>query len=410
MLRKKAIRNVNPDKIYISEAIPTRYNLEYVEEYMRIMEEQKRPVRFEYGSKYYIDYQRKVSFFMEKESSYKYEKTKEGIILRKTTGGTQEIRVELTEVDRNLRSLVLQRFSSKTGTPHKNSFSFEAEEIIRLRDFLNSLELIPIEGGKHQAIEFKEVKELKNLTTQISKNKKLIQEILDKNITEVDIALLKYRKKQLEVFRKLLDDNQYFNDLLEKKKLRGKETLWQAFFEKNSWIFGYGLSYIYSSNLDDKKLEQVVNGYTFNERGKRADGVMKTRGLLNMICFAEIKHHKTKLINHKLAYRSDCWKISEELNGAVVQSQKTVQKAKRKLEDEIRIKDKNGNPTGEIVYMYQPKSFIVVGNLEEFNTENGVNAEKLSSFELFRQNLVSPEIITFDELYERAKFIVEQEK
>jgi hypothetical protein len=144
MLRKKAIRNVNPDKIYISEAIPTRYNLEYVEEYMRIMEEQKRPVRFEYGSKYYIDYQRKVSFFMEKESSYKYEKTKEGIILRKTTGGTQEIRVELTEVDRNLRSLVLQRFSSKTGTPHKNSFSFEAEEIIRLRDFLNSLELIPI--------------------------------------------------------------------------------------------------------------------------------------------------------------------------------------------------------------------------------------------------------------------------
>jgi len=40
-------------------------------------------------------------------------------------------------------------------------------------------------------------------------------------------------------------------------------------------------------------------------------------------------------------------------------------------------------------------------------TENGINEEKFSSFELFRQSLNSPEIITFDELYERTKYIVE---
>ena len=61
----------------------------------------------------------------------------------------------------------------------------------------------------------------------------------------------------------------------------------------------------------------------------------------------------------------------------------------------------------ERFFLYQPKSFVVVGTLEEFISANGINEEKLGSFELFRKNLANPEIITFDELYERAKFIIQ---
>jgi len=43
----------------------------------------------------------------------------------------------------------------------------------------------------------------------------------------------------------------------------------------------------------------------------------------------------------------------------------------------------------------------------EFVSEHGVNKDKLRSFELLRKNTSNPEIITFDELYERAKFIVQ---
>ena len=39
-----------------------------------------------------------------------------------------------------------------------------------------------------------------------------------------------------------------------------------------------------------------------------------------------------------------------------------------------------------------------------------MNEDKFSSFELFRQNQTNPEIITFDELYERAKFIVKNDE
>ena len=49
----------------------------------------------------------------------------------------------------------------------------------------------------------------------------------------------------------------------------------------------------------------------------------------------------------------------------------------------------------------------MAGRLSEFQAEHGVNAEKYSSFEVFRSSLTSPEIITFDELYERAAFIVD---
>jgi hypothetical protein len=68
----------------------------------------------------------------------------------------------------------------------------------------------------------------------------------------------------------------------------------------------------------------------------------------------------------------------------------------------------DGDPTGAYSYNYMPRSFLVVGHLKQFTNEHGVNEEKHRSFELFRGNISSPEIITFDELYERARFIVHQ--
>jgi hypothetical protein len=51
----------------------------------------------------------------------------------------------------------------------------------------------------------------------------------------------------------------------------------------------------------------------------------------------------------------------------------------------------------------------VAGSLGEFEAEHGTNLRKFRAFEMFRRNLVAPEVITFDELYHRAKYIVEQQ-
>jgi hypothetical protein len=56
----------------------------------------------------------------------------------------------------------------------------------------------------------------------------------------------------------------------------------------------------------------------------------------------------------------------------------------------------------ESIYTVKPRGIVVIGNLSELNSR-----EKRNSFEQFRNNLSNPEVITYDELYERARYIVE---
>ena len=206
------------------------------------------------------------------------------------------------------------------------------------------------------------------------------------------------------MYERLLNDADYFSQLKDKKNTTN-EGLWQKYFEKNPWVFGYGLGYIFLSGLDDKKLEQVVQGHSVSAHGKRVDALMKTKGIISNLCFVEIKTHATDLLDSK-PYRSGCWAPSKELAGAISQVQGTVASAIENLSSKISLDDKFGNPTGEDIYNYQPKSYLVIGSMAEFSTEHGVNKDKLRSFELLRKNTSNPEIITFDELYERARFIV----
>ena len=178
--------------------------------------------------------------------------------------------------------------------------------------------------------------------------------------------------------------------------------------DTNPWIFGYGLNYIFSSPASDGKLEQVVAGFDFNRPGKRVDALMRTHGLISSLCFVEIKTHKTLLLRDTKEYRPGCWMISADLAGSVAQIQKPVQKALSSLRSKVELLDYIGDPTCEVVYLYQPKSYVVIGNLAQFQVPNGINEEKYGSFDLFRQNVVNPEIITFDELFSRVKFIVKR--
>jgi hypothetical protein len=55
------------------------------------------------------------------------------------------------------------------------------------------------------------------------------------------------------------------------------------------------------------------------------------------------------------------------------------------------------------VYAVDPRSFLVIGNLDQVRG----NDDKIACFELYRRNIRAPEILTFDELFQRASCIVE---
>ncbi len=153
-------------------------------------------------------------------------------------------------------------------------------------------------------------------------------------------------------------------------------------------------------------MEQIVAGSSIQGAGKRVDSLLRTRGRISSLCFAEIKTHNTSLLEQN-QYRPEVWAPSRDLVRAIAQIQKTVERAEDEIGHRLDSRDDDGNPTGESSFLIRPRAIVVVGHLAEFTTEHGINEPKYSSFELFRRQLNSPEILTFDELYERARFIVE---
>ena len=133
---------------------------------------------------------------------------------------------------------------------------------------------------------------------------------------------------------------------------------------------------------------------------------MKTRAAVSALCLVEIKKSSTQLLKSN-EYRSGTWVPSAELSGAVAQCQETLRAATDVLDTHHRFSDKQGNLTGEELMSVQPRSFLVIGSLSQFQSVHGVNASRYQAFEGFRRNLRQPEILTFDELYERARFIVD---
>jgi hypothetical protein len=225
-------------------------------------------------------------------------------------------------------------------------------------------------------------------------------------LRDEDVQMLLDRKATLALFDRLLNDQAFFDAEMARTG-KGPEAVWQQFFEDNTWIFGYGLTLLACDQYDDAKLEQITTGRNvFTGGGKRGDGVMKTKGFVQTLLFAEIKRHDTKLLKATPYREPDVYQVDQELSGAISQVQKTAHKAVKKLEDLHRQSDPNG-VFGFEVSTIRPRQVVVVGNLAQLADGDDVNVEKMTSFELWRRDQMGVEVLTFDELYERARYIVE---
>lgn len=333
---------------------------------------------------------------------------KKEIVLRQKEGGKRIVKATFFEDPRAVSVLNLQAYTDATGSPHKSNFALIGSEIGKFLEFAKHIQEYIFHHDHEVNITDEELREFilseRRGTKFLTDNPDILSEVLRTKVTKEDIVAVAYRREQLAAYARLMDDPEYFAHAEEFKGCTG-EALWQKFFEKNTWFFGYGLGYLFLSSLDDEKLENYVQGHSIAAHGKRVDALMKTRGLISSLCFVEIKIHTTKLLSSK-SYRKGCWAPSAELVGAVAQVQGTVQAAVDHIGSKFSGTDNDGAPTGEEAFNYQPRSFLVIGSLSEFMGEHGVNAEQYRSFELYRRNTNWPEIITFDELYERASHIV----
>jgi len=337
---------------------------------------------------------------------------KHEVVLRTTPTGKRQIKMLLVEDPRLIKSILLQSFDMSEGkdSPSRNAhFLITGKEI----DELVELAMLAVNAEFRAEDKFRiGIDQLSRFTLSrdaakqlIGKNEQLLEDILTSEVTERDLVTVAYRRRQLDLFERLLSDDTFFDE--QASQVRGPEEVWQRFFEANHWIFGGSLFFNAAGAIDEGKLERVVAGASVVGPGKRADGLLSTRGRVGALCFAEIKTHRTRLLQ-KSQYRPGVWGPSSDLTDAVAQSQRTVHLAEANIREALRIVDDEGNPLGKEAYLIRPRSVLVCGDLQEFVAEHGVNREKFACFELFRRHLQGPEVVTFDELLERACLLVEQ--
>ncbi len=284
---------------------------------------------------------------------------------------------------------------------------FHSETLKKFYEILKELYTLGQEGVRMGVREFL-VGEIESFIEVPSNRKQFVQKLLEQNFGE-------------EIWKELTDTNpdlvtrlsrariqhersealeEFEHSLIDEEK---NEAYWQQFFYQNQWIFGYGLNYQFLSLLMD---QANYGGSDYTGKGSQnGDFLMSSNAMAKFTCLVEIKKPITNLLtytaeNKPKQYRNGVYLLSRELTGAVSQLQvncNSWQETSRNRKNDRGLHANNINTV-------MPKGVLIIGNTKELDTDDATE-----TFELYRRNMFNPEIITFDELHERAKFIVHRD-
>lgn len=249
------------------------------------------------------------------------------------------------------------------------------------------------DGDKTKLLEF-----LGNQTGQ-----ELVRELLATDGIEAgDIVNVGYRKRQLKIFEAMLADERAVQSYAQDSSIShfSVEGVWQHFFERNTWIFGYGLAYRFNGVLQSQPSLSDTNA---SGKGQVIGDFLLSDS--KFLTFVEIKRPDTPLFKNR-KNRAQTWGLSNELFDSV--SQILNQKALGSIKyDAGELYDGEGNQIR--AKPVDPPTLLVIGNWSECDVETAEAKSIMSrTLELFRRDSRNIQILTFDELFERAQFIVSE--
>jgi hypothetical protein len=359
---------------------------------------------------------RYINKVFEKEEENEFVKVKGEIVLRSSPTGRDQVSVILVEDEKHKKmSFVLQKFreNPKNGLKPitESSFTFRNSEFQALLKFLSDLKFIDFDDKSRFTVDDKvnfdkkidlwlkppdESKEINvsydlQLINALSELKGdgrevLLKSIRNKVLTKEDLDILSGRKEGLEIFKtELFKEKQDWN-----------EPNWQKFFDNNSWIFGYGLDYKFLKIV--QKEASVSDSDVDGTNSVISDFLLGNKRFTVLV---ELKRPDTRLFENS-KNRSNSWTLSKDLTNAV--SQILTQKAEWEIKSQMEQFDSEGNVINEKTY--DPKTILIIGNTSQFIGDDRESKIKAKTFELYRRNSRNIEIITFDELLDKASFIV----
>jgi len=322
-------------------------------------------------------------------------------ILRCSPTGRDQIKIIVHENDNNKIGFVLQKFRGDTGNPiKKTSFSFYDNEFHELLEFLNLVRFIDLSDTSNFKLSLSNLREKvlvdrsdKELIDSLSSLQgddrvHFLEKIRESALTRQDLDILSGRKNGLTLFHQKLYVEQDWD-----------ESKWQNFFAQNTWIFGYGLDYRFLSIL--QKEAAVSNIDLDGKNTVNSDFLM---GSTDFTVLVELKRPDTLLFENS-KNRSHSWRLSQYLMHAV--SQILAQKGAWEIKSSQTNYDDNGNLINQKTS--DPKAILIIGRKDQIEDNPRDFEIKQKTLELYRRDSRNVEILTYDELYERAYYIVNQE-
>jgi hypothetical protein len=297
--------------------------------------------------------------------------------------------------------------SEETQRVHLSKFNFA-----QLKAFLAFISEIDLKGITEKRLKLYDELELdektiKTLKTLLSKQggPEVIETLINEGIiTSKDLVNTSFRKRGLQIFSDLLENENYWKTYASDNNISDskEEKVWQYFLEKNEWIFGYGLDYRFQTIL--QREAHVSEAELDGSNTVIADYLLGDKFFTT---FVELKKPSTPLFG-KAINRSNAWSLSTEFINSV--SQILEQKASGLVKLERQQFTQKGEPITQ--KPYDSKVILVIGNWKEVdNSSTPLEKEiKKKTFELYRRDSRNVEIMTYDELFERAKFIVDGRK
>jgi hypothetical protein len=331
----------------------------------------------------------------------------EGALCLRLTGDQRKTQVTalISQDDAAIKRVTLQTFKPRVGDWYegydKDAFTFRANEFERLLEFLKRINFVDLSNEDRFQVEDISVASGpkiiidatdRMLVSRIQKLGEVEREHLFRslhlNLTSEDINLLLGRRQALEEFETQLDARTW------------TETDWQDFFEVQTWVFGYGLDYRIMRLFDR---EMVVGTAGTDNRNKPTVDFLMT--VTRYTVLVEIKRPDTPIFQPRKSGRAGTWRFSVEFMDAVSQAleQKAEWLSAAQSGDHF---DKSGMRRLE-ARTRNAKTILVIGNRAEFAKLGNQRDEAVmnDTFELFRRDSRTLEIVTFDELFDRAKFI-----
>lgn len=278
------------------------------------------------------------------------------------------------------------------------------KDLVDLGDFHSKYQAVSFENYLvefENKIHAERIKELTSLTEKAKLSN-----------AEIKNVLFSQRRKCIHWFYAFLKDlskNQItaFNNYRSKHNIseNGEEAIWHHFLKINDWIIGLNVDVKFIRDLFPE--QKVGSEDTMGKGSPTVDFL----GISYFTTLIELKTSKTLIFKtvKSSKSRANTWDFSNDFIEAY--SQTLAQRTE--LSDDKKIV----NDIGDIIdtqkhRILDPKSVLIVGNRNVEFPHNRKNELTIKSdcFERFRRDNRNVEIITFDELFERAFHIVYSEK